>query len=95
MSRIFIKLNNLNIFIKSNRSYKTEKLTSLIANPNPTLKNIGSSTSNIYQPKLLRVCVIANAQKGIDVAIWRQGTRLVFLLVYHKKDFFYINFVYS
>ena len=46
-----------------------EALSHLIANPNPTLKNIGSSTSNMYQPKLFNVCATAKAQNGREVAI--------------------------
>ena len=54
-----------------------QRLTSLIGKPSPTLRNIGSSTSSMYQPKLFNICAIANAQNGIEVTILRHGTRFL------------------
>jgi hypothetical protein len=50
------------------------KQTSLMLNPSPALMKEGSSTSSMYQPKLLRVCVMSKAQNGTDNAISFSGT---------------------
>ena len=58
---------NTKIIVWNNFGYisiKTNQLTSLIGNPSPTLKNIGSSTRSMYHPKLFNVCVMIKAQNG-------------------------------
>ena len=54
----------------------TRIITSFMENPSPILKNIGSSTSSMYQPKLFNTWVTVKAQNGPEVKIWRQGTSI-------------------
>ena len=61
------------------------KPASFISNPSPSLRNIGSSTSNMYQPKLFKTCAMSNAQNGIELAISRQGTFLLFFFPLNMK----------
>lgn len=52
-------------------------ITSVMANPRPTLRKVGSSTRSMYQQKLFRTWATIKAKNGGDVMMDFHGTGLL------------------